>query len=42
MGKLQQFDFWGSHLYVAKIAVTAVLFFYNFYLKRLVFEKRFL
>lgn len=42
MGKLQQLDFWGSHLYMSKIAVTAVTFFYNFYFKRLVFEKRFL
>jgi putative flippase GtrA len=42
MGWIQQFPFWNAHLYLAKIVVTGLIFFYNFYLKRFVFEKRFL
>lgn len=42
MGWIQQFPFWNAHLYLAKMVVTGLIFFYNFYLKRFVFEKRFL
>ena len=34
--------FFGNYHYLAKIMATGVVFFYNFYLKRYVFEKRFL
>ena len=39
---IQQFSFWSTHLYLAKLVVTGLIFFYNFYLKRFVFEKRIL
>ncbi len=42
MGWIQQFQFWNAHVYVSKLGVTGLIFFYNFYLKRFVFEKRFL
>ena len=42
IGWIQQFSFWNAHLYLAKLVVTGLIFFYNFYLKRFVFEKRFL
>jgi len=42
MGWIQKFTFWSSHLYLAKLLVTACVFFYNFYLKRFAFEKRFI
>jgi len=42
MGWIQGYDFWSSHLYLAKLVITGLIFFYNFYLKRFVFEKRFL
>ena len=42
MGWIQSYDFWSSHLYLAKLLITGLVFFYNFYLKRFVFEKRFL
>lgn len=42
MGWIQQFSFWSAHLYLAKLVVTGLIFFYNFYLKRFVFEKRIL
>ena len=42
MGWIQKFTFWNSHLYLAKLLVTGSVFFYNFYLKRYAFEKRFI
>lgn len=42
MGWIQSYDFWNSNLYLAKLLITGLIFFYNFYLKRFVFEKRFL
>jgi putative flippase GtrA len=31
MGWIQQFPFWNAHLYLAKIVVTGLIFFYNFF-----------
>ena len=38
---LLQIPFFNEYDYLAKIGATGVVFFYNFYLKRYVFEKRF-
>lgn len=37
---LTQMAFFREHLILAKILITAVIFFYNFYTKRFAFEKR--
>ncbi|NNF36587.1 MAG: GtrA family protein [Saprospiraceae bacterium] len=34
--------FFSEHQYITKLLVTGVIFFYNFYLKRYSFERRFL
>mgnify|MGYP005666508795 CR=1 FL=1 len=39
---LSQMDFFIPRQYLAKLAATGIVFFYNFYLKRFVFEKRFI
>lgn len=36
-----QWAFFQEHQYVTKLLVTGLVFFYNFYFKRYVFEKRF-
>lgn len=36
-----QVDFFAERQYVAKLLTTGLVFFYNFYLKRYAFEKRF-
>ncbi len=38
---LTRFPFFDHHQYVTKLCVTAILFFYNFYMKRYAFEGRF-
>jgi len=35
-------DFFSEHQYITKLLVTGTIFFYNFYLKRYSFERRFL
>ena len=39
---LTHWPFFQVHQYVTKLCATGLVFFYNFYLKRFVFEKRFL
>jgi putative flippase GtrA len=39
--RLTQNPFFWERQYLAKLIVIMIVFFYNFYLKRLVFEKRF-
>lgn len=39
---LTQFGFFIRHQYITKLCATGVVFFYNFYLKRYVFERRFI
>lgn len=39
---LNHWPFFQVHQYVTKLCATGLVFFYNFYLKRFVFEKRFL
>lgn len=39
---LNHWAFFQIHQYLTKLVATGVVFFYNFYLKRFVFEKRFL
>lgn len=38
---LNHWPFFQVHQYVTKLCATGLVFFYNFYLKRYVFEKRF-
>lgn len=38
---LNHWPFFQVHQYVTKLCATGLVFFYNFYLKRFVFEKRF-
>ena len=38
---LTKMDFFQQHQYITKLMATGIVFFYNFYLKRFVFEKRF-
>ena len=38
---LNHWNFFQLHQYVTKLCATGLVFFYNFYLKRFVFEKRF-
>ena len=39
---LSTVDFFDTRQYITKIIATGVVFFYNFYLKRYVFEKKFI
>ncbi len=39
---LTQHPFFDHYQYVTKLCVTGILFFYNFYMKRYAFERRFL
>jgi len=39
---LNHWGFFQVHQYVTKLFATGLVFFYNFYLKRFVFEKRFI
>ena len=39
---LLRIPFFEQHHYLAKLGATGIVFFYNFYLKRYVFEKRFI
>ncbi len=39
---LTQWEWFHRHDYVAKLIATGIVFFYNFYLKRFVFEKKFI
>ncbi|GJM34708.1 MAG: hypothetical protein DHS20C18_37090 [Saprospiraceae bacterium] len=39
---LSRVDFFVDRQYLAKLSATGIVFFYNFYLKRFVFEKRFI
>ncbi|MDX1665932.1 MAG: GtrA family protein [Saprospiraceae bacterium] len=39
---LSQSTFFDQRQYITKLCATGVVFFYNFYLKRFVFEKRFI
>ncbi len=39
---LIQIDFFKVNHYLSKIGATGIVFFYNFYLKRYVFEKKFI
>ncbi len=39
---LSKIEFFISRQYLAKLGATGIVFFYNFYLKRFVFEKRFI
>ena len=39
---LTQMDFFNHHQYITKLCATGVVFFYNFYLKRYVFERKFI
>ncbi|MEZ5042683.1 MAG: GtrA family protein [Saprospiraceae bacterium] len=39
---LTKFDWFFENDYVAKLIATGIVFFYNFYLKRFVFEKKFI
>ncbi|MCB0566321.1 MAG: GtrA family protein [Phaeodactylibacter sp.] len=39
---LTQLDFFSSHQYITKLCATGTVFFYNFYLKRYVFERKFI
>jgi putative flippase GtrA len=39
---LNHWPFFQVHQYITKLCATGLVFFYNFYLKRFVFEKRFL
>lgn len=38
---LNRWDFFAQHQYLTKLLTTGTLFFYNFYSKRFVFERRF-
>jgi putative flippase GtrA len=37
---LSDINFFNTHQYITKLLATGIVFFYNFYLKRFVFEKR--
>ncbi|MEM6262282.1 MAG: GtrA family protein [Bacteroidota bacterium] len=37
---LVRFTFFQEHLIIAKLLITGMIFFYNFYLKRFAFEKK--
>jgi putative flippase GtrA len=39
---LNHFAFFQTHQYLTKLCATGLVFFYNFYLKRFAFEKRFI
>ena len=39
---LTQKAFFNEHQYITKLCATGVVFFYNFYLKRYVFERKFI
>ena len=39
---LNKLEFFASYQVITKIVVTGIVFFYNFYLKRFAFEKKFL
>lgn len=39
---LSRIEFFDTRQYITKIIATGMVFFYNFYLKRYVFEKRFI
>ena len=39
---LSNIPFFNLHQYITKICATGIVFFYNFYLKRFVFEKQFI
>jgi len=39
---LSKYGFFDSHQYITKIIATGIVFFYNFYLKRYAFEKKFI
>lgn len=39
---LTQMAFFNQHQYITKLCATGVVFFYNFYLKRFVFERKFI
>lgn len=39
---LTQLDFFNRHQYITKLCATGTVFFYNFYLKRYVFERKFI
>lgn len=39
---LNQFDFFYERQYITKLCATGFVFFYNFYLKRYVFERKFI
>jgi putative flippase GtrA len=38
---LSRIGFFNEHQYITKLIATGIVFFYNFYFKRFVFEKRF-
>lgn len=38
---LNKYDFFQQHQYITKALVTGLVFFYNFYMKRFAFERRF-
>lgn len=42
VSSLSKIDFFDTRQYITKIIATGMVFFYNFYLKRYVFEKRFI
>lgn len=39
---LNKWTFFADHQYITKLLVTGTIFFYNFYLKRFSFEKKFI
>ena len=39
---LSQIEFFNERQYITKLCATGFVFFYNFYLKRYVFEKKFI
>ena len=39
---LTQLEFFSEHQYITKLCATGMVFFYNFYLKRYVFERKFI
>ena len=41
IGWLVHFEFFHQYHFLAKVGASGVVFFYNFYLKRFIFEKRF-
>ncbi|MCO6493138.1 MAG: GtrA family protein [Phaeodactylibacter sp.] len=39
---LTRLEFFSEHQYITKLCATGMVFFYNFYLKRYVFERKFI